>query len=389
MPAEDRHAKTEKPTPKRKREAREEGRLPRSPDVAASAALVAGSFIVPWIFGQGERIVFSTMTNSIEVANAPTTAGALTALGGALRSAFVLIVVIASMFALLGVIANIAQIGPGLSLKALRPKLDRVSPKAGFKRLFSPTTVFGLGRQTIKLALIGVVGYSTVTGLMHKAPITVPTGLAASLGIGSTSLLAFVRLSGLLALAVGLGDYAYARHKIGTALKMTKQQVKEEAKASEGDPTMRAAMRKRQYAIARSRTIAAVRTADVVIANPTHFCVALQYRPASRTAPRVVAKGSDHLARRMREEAATYAIPLVEDPPLARYLYATCEEGHAIPAEIYVAVAKLLAFIYSLPERLRGVGVHHRGASIVPFDPAVTADPELAPQLAHVSGRFT
>jgi flagellar biosynthetic protein FlhB len=269
-----------------------------------------------------------------------------------------------------------------------------MSPKAGVKRLFSPTTLFSLGRQSVKLALIGVVGYSTVTGLIHTAPITVPTGLATSLGIGSSSLLGFVRLSGLLGLAVGLADYAYMRHKIGTALKMTKQQVKDEAKASEGDPTMRAEMRKRQYAIARSKTLAAVRTADVVIANPTHFCVALQYRPASRTAPRVVAKGSDHLARRMRDEAAVYAIPLVEDPPLARYLYATCDVGHAIPAEIYVAVAKLLAFIYSLPERVRGLGVHHRGASVVPFDPATDlgSDPPdthaPASTLARVTGRF-
>jgi flagellar biosynthetic protein FlhB len=147
---------------------------------------------------------------------------------------------------------------------------------------------------------------------------------------------------------------------------MTKQEVRDEHKQHEGDPHMRAHVRRRQYSIARSRTIAAVRTADVVVTNPTHYAVALQYDPARTNAPRLVAKGTDFLAERMKEEALRAGVPLVEDPPLARYLHATCEVDDMVPEEIYLAVAQLLAFVYRMPASLRGVGVRTRPHSAVP-----------------------
>ena len=382
----DKHSKTEKPTPKRRKEARERGQVPHSPDVSSAAALLVASMIVPMVFHQGETVVLGATAQMVNVASHPSVPNMLSAAEISLKGAFVVVLLVSSIFAALGAVVHVAQTGPVFSLKAAKPKFSRINPKDGVKRLVSPTAAVGLGRQSLKLLAIGGLAEQTLVHLMHTLPTEIPVPLGTSLGLGASSILGFVRTTALISLAIGLGDFFWNRHKIMQGLRMTKQEVKDEAKSAEGDPHMKGEIRKRGYAIARSRTLAAVRTADVVIANPTHFCVALQYQPGSKSAPRVVAKGSDHLAKRMREEAGVHAIPLVEDPPLARYLYATTEIGHTIPAEIYVAVAKLLAFVYSLPDRVRGVGVHHRPPSVVPYDPL--ADLAGAPRRRPSSARL-
>jgi flagellar biosynthetic protein FlhB len=273
----------------------------------------------------------------------------------------------------LGLVGGAAQVGGGLSLKAIAPKFSRISPKEGFKRLFSAQTSFALAKQVAKLAVLGVIGYRAIYGLMHTVPSTVPIGTATSIGLAGGAILAFVRQVAIFGFAVGVADYLFQRHRLQTALKMTKDEVKEENRQQQGDPTMKAQLRRRGYQIARSRVLAATRNADVVVANPSHFAVALQYDAVAGGAPRVVAKGSDGLALRMRAEAGQYRVPVVEDPPLARYLYAACEIGQQIPGEIYVAVARLLAFVYSLPESIRGVMVHQRAHSDVPVDPGASA----------------
>jgi flagellar biosynthetic protein FlhB len=366
MPAQDKHAKTEPATPKRKKEARDRGQVARSPDVSGWASVLVGTFLLPWMFGQAERRVLGVVGQGTNVMAHPTPQGAFAVLSGGLRSVVYVILPIAGIFAVLAIVANLAQVGRSFSFKAARPQLSRLSPKNGFKRLFGTQTLVQLGKQVVKLVLLVGVGYSSIHGLYAEVTGTSPVGLAPILGATASSIIGFVRIVALVSILVGIAEFAFQKRHLQTSLKMTKQEVKDESKAQEGDPAMKGELRKRMYVIARSKALAAVRSADVVVTNPTHFAVALQYRPGTGGAPRVVAKGADTLARHMRERAVEAEVPIVEDPPLARYLYAVCEVDQQIPAEIYTAVAKLLAFVYALPAMTRTAVVHHVAASVLP-----------------------
>ena len=358
MASEDKHAKTEPATPKRRKEARDRGQVARSPDVSGWACVLTGAFLLPWLFSSAEHRVLGVTAQATQVISDPTTAGALSVLTTGLRDVVLVIVPIGAIFAVLALVTNVAQVGRSFSLKAARPRASRVSPKTGFKRLFGPQTLVQLAKQTLKLLVLAGSGYEVLHGLVRAVTGTSPVGLAPLLAAASASILGFVKVIALIGIVIGIADFAFQKKKLTSSLKMTKHEVKEESKASEGDPTMKGQLRRRQYAIARSRLKAAVRGADVVIANPTHFAVALQYLPGSGGAPRVVAKGADTLATLIRERAVEAEVPIVEDAPLARYLYAVCEIDQQIPGEIYVAVAKLLAFVYSLPSTTRALRVH-------------------------------
>lgn len=370
MPPNDRHSRTEPPTPKRKREARQEGRVARSPDIGGWVAILAATLVVPWIFSNAERRVLAVTTAAANVMAHPTTTGCLQVLGPALLDVLEIVLPGAAVFMAVGILANVAQVGFGFATKRSRPQLSRISPLAGTKRLFSPNSLWELVKQLLKLSILAGLGYQVFHTLWSHLLGSAPVGLTPVLGFTKTSLVGFVRSVAAIGLAIGIGDYAIQRHRLMSQLKMTKQEVKDERKQSEGDPAMRSQLRRRQYGIARSKMMAAVRTADVVVTNPTHFAVALRYQSGGGAAPRVVAKGVDGLAQRIREEAAVHRVPVVEDPPLSRYLFAVCEVDQQIPAEIYLVVAKLLAFVYSLPASWRGVGVHRRVHSNVPSEPA-------------------
>lgn len=373
MPAgADKHQKTEKPTAKRKKQARDDGQLARSPDIYTWVALVAATFVLPSWFTGTEKRVLGLMAQASGVARAPTTAGALSVFQAGLRVVLLSTLPLAAVYVVLVIVTNLAQVGRALSLKKLRPKFSRLNPKGGLKQIFSAQSGVSLLKQTIKLTLLIGVAYSLMNGLVHTLVGSRPVTLVPLVAAGAGRILSFVRTLSFLGLVVGIADYGYQRKKLSTSLKMTKEEVKDEAKAAEGDPTTKAMVKKRMYQIARGALPRAVRSADVVVTNPTHYAVALQY-DAERGAPRVLAKGADHVAARIRAEAATWSVPLVEDPPLARYLYAVCEVDQQIPPEIYLAVAKILAFVYALPEMVRTAGAHHPAPSIVPSEPSAMA----------------
>ncbi|HVC24627.1 MAG TPA: EscU/YscU/HrcU family type III secretion system export apparatus switch protein [Acidimicrobiales bacterium] len=366
MASEDKHSKTEPPTAKRKKEARDRGQVARSHDVSGWAAVLAGTFILPWLFSTSESRVLVLVGQARSVMGAPTPQGAFAVLTSGLRIVVIVMVPVGILFALLAIVTNIAQTGRSFSLKAARPRVDRVSPKSGIKRLFGTQTLVQLGKQALKLAVLSLAGYSAIHGLARQVTGTTPVGLAPILGATASSILGLVRTIALLSVIIGLGEYFFQKRKLTQSLKMTKYEVKEEAKASEGNPYMKGELRKRQYAIVRSQIASAIRRADVVVTNPTHYAVALQYSPGSGGAPLVVAKGADALARAIRERATEAEVPIVEDAPLARYLYAVCEVDQQIPAEIYMAVARLLAFVYALPAVTRASRVHTLGATSLP-----------------------
>ena len=366
MAAGDRWARTEPPTEKRKKKAREDGQVARSPDVGAWAAMLAGSLLAPFILSEARVRVLGITSNVIRVASHPTSAGALDVVGSALGQFLSYVAVIGGAFMAVALAVGVLQVGRSFSVKAARPRFSRVNPVTGLKSRFSTQTLWELVKQVLKLAILGMLGFFSLHSLMLTVASKSPVTLAPLLDYAGSSILGFVRTAAVLGIALGAADYAFRRHRHNQSLKMTKQEVRDEHRQHTGDPHMRAHMRRRQYSIARSRTIASVRTADVVVTNPTHVAVALQYDPARANAPRLVAKGTDFLAQRMKEEAARCGIPLVEDPPLARYLHATCEVDDVVPEEIYLAVAQLLAFVYRMPKSLRGVGVRSRPHSAVP-----------------------
>lgn len=378
MAASDKYSRTEPPTPKRRREARQEGRVARSPDVNGWLAILAGSLLFPWLYSDARGRLLAVTGSAAAVMGHPTTAGALAVLEGGLRQFLVFSAMAGGALMAIGVAGSLAQVGRAASFKAARPRLSRLSPKGGIQRMFSPTAAWELVKQLLKLIVLAAIAYGSLRTLVDTVAGRTPVSLTPLLDYAGSSLLTFIRTVALIGLALGVVDYGIQRYRLNQSLKMTKQEVKDERRAQEGDPYVKADLRRRQYAISRSMIMAAIKTADVVVTNPTHFAVALQYDPSGAGAPRVVAKGVDGLAVRIREEAARHGVAVVEDPPLARYLHATCEVEQPIPVAVYVAVARLIAFVYSLSPSARGLGVHRRPYSVVPEIDATGNGPPAA-----------
>lgn len=379
MSAADRHARTEPPTPKRKREAREKGQVARSPEVSGWVTILAGSLLAPFIFSQSEKRILGITGSALQVAAHPSTQGALTVVGASLLQFLELMGMVGGIIFALGLCVGIAQVGWAASIKAMRPRFSRISPRSGLKNLFSTQALWTLVKSVVKLVVLSAAGYVVMHGVAMTVADKSPASIEPIVAYAGSSFLTFIRLIAVVGVVIGLADYGSQRKRINDSLKMTKEEVRDERRQQTGDPHVRARLRRRAYMISHGRTIAAVKSADVVVTNPTHVAVALQYDVKKSPAPRLVAKGIDELALRIREEALGNDVPVVEDPPLARYLNATCEVDQTIPPEIYVAVAKLIAFVYMLPERQRQVGVLHPPHSVVPnvapdaLPPAVSA----------------
>ena len=331
------------------------------------------SLVLPPLFGSGEKRLLLLVSYCVTAMSHPSLPRDIGLFGLGLEDVIYISLPIIGAITLVSLFVTFMQVRFVVATEAMKPTFSRISPLNGIKRFFSVKSLWSLMEQSLVLVAIGGIAYMIMDQVIHTLVGARPTALGPVLGYLGSQLLLLIRYVSLVGVVLGIVDYTFQRWQTMKSLKMTKQEVKEESKAAEGDPHLKGMVRKRMYQIARTQMLAAVRTADVVVTNPTHYAVALRYDATRSAAPRVVAKGSDQLAQRIREEAATSEIPVVEDPPLARYLYAICDVDESIPGEIFVAVARLLAFVYSLPAALRGVGVHHLGASILPAEPAALA----------------
>jgi flagellar biosynthesis protein FlhB len=252
----------------------------------------------------------------------------------------------------LGIAANIFQFGFLFSTRKLKPNFSSLNPIPGIKRLFfSAQTLVNLAKQLVKISLVAVIVFAQLHdqipvfySLAHASPydlIMSIEGMAYGIGIRF----------GILFLVVGVADYYWEKHRLADSLKMTKTEVKDERIQSEGNPEMKNAVKARQRATARRRMMAAVPRATVVVTNPTHFAVALEWDEITMDAPILTAKGADLMARRIREVARENDVPIMENPPLARALYEKCELDSPVPPNLYAAVAQVIAFIYKLKNR--------------------------------------
>lgn len=256
---------------------------------------------------------------------------------------------------LVGFVASAGQVGFYWTWEPLAPNWDRVNPFEGVKRLFSKQSLFDSGKSLFKMLIVGFVLYWTISKTLPIAGLLFEKStdeIAAQTGQSLVKVL--LSLCGAL-LTIAASDYAWSRYRLESQMKMTKKEAKDEMKLREGDPMMKARIRNLQRKIVSKRMMQEVPKADVIITNPTHFAIALKYNSDKMDAPRVVAKGVDFLALRIRELAKRSNVPIVENKPLARQLYRDVPVGRPINRELYKAVAQVLAYVYRLRQSAAGV----------------------------------
>jgi flagellar biosynthetic protein FlhB len=355
--SEDLSQRTEPATAARLDEARKQGQVALSRDLQHVFAL--GAIWLALVSGLGALLVQRVAWLATELwGSAGATAGSLATYQALFAHvAGVLAVALLPLFALAaasGFGSGIAQTGLLLRFELLQPRLERLSLTRGLARMFDLDRAFELLKALLLVALTAAVAWWTLhadvprwIGWLRVDALQSSREILDALGaLMLTLLAALVPLAGV--------DLAWRRFRLTQRLRMTKQEVREEARQREGDPQARARHRTRHRQLSRSRMIAAVAAADVVIANPTHFAIALRYDPLRVGAPEVLAKGRDRVALRIRAAAEANGVPVVEDKPLARILHDTCEVGRAIPENLFQAVAEVLAYVYRLsPERGR------------------------------------
>lgn len=348
--------KTEEATPRRRQQAREEGRVPKSVELGSAIGLMAAFVLF--------KVHFSVIFDDVQLY-----------VGDALSSVYlqedltvelfsklfldtllVLVKVCAPIMGvclLAGLIANYAQVGVLFTTKPLQLKFDQLNPIQGIKRLFSARTFVELIKSIAKLVIIGWVSYTTIKSELPVFETMFNMPVRESLPfIGNLIVSVGIKVAGIL-MILAFADYAYQRYEYAKSLRMSKQELKEEHKNIEGNPQIKGKIKQKQRQIAMQRMMQDVPKADVVITNPTHYAIAIRYDGQLMPAPLVVAKGVDHVAQKIKSIAKEHNVPTVENRPLAQALYKACEIGAVIPADMFQAVAEVLAFVYRLKGKIR------------------------------------
>ena len=347
--------KTEKATPKKRREAREEGQVFQSKEISSVFILlisflafnILGKFILKNLI-ELMKYLFSSFQNLDDIFTQDN-----------IRIKFLSIIavflkvsspiLITTYFASL--IINYLQVGFLFTTKPLEPKFSRINPIEGFKRIFSKKAFVELGKSIIKILLIGYVAYSFIKkriGILVNLPSMDPIQILKN--FSNLSFQFGIRILGVL-LVVSALDYFYQWWDYEKNLMMTKEELKEEFKQTEGDPLLKSKIREKQRKMAFNRMMQEVPKADVIVTNPTHIAVALKYDQELNFAPIVVAKGADIIAENIKKTGKENSIPIVENKPLARAIYETVDVGDIIPEELYETVAEVLAYVYSLKDK--------------------------------------
>jgi len=344
------NSRTEKATPKRRREARKKGQIARSPKLVA-AIVFLGGIVALSLQASGIVRSLSSMLHGVLSTLGPTelTEASLQKLflECALDIAGAVFVVTATAI-VLGIAANMAQGGLVLSTYRLGLHIENLNPAAGFKKLMPGAAGGELLKSLFTVGAVAFMAYTVYSGAVGRLPRLVfmsPGDIAGSIG---SIVYEFSIKCGVLLLLLGAVDYYFNRRRFESSIRMTKQEVKDEARNAEGNPEIRSRIRRRQREIALRSMMADVPKADVVITNPTHYAVALRYKSDSMSAPIVVAKGKGYVALRIREIAQENNVPFVENKPLAQALFKTVEVGRQIPVELFKAVAEVLAHVYRL-----------------------------------------
>lgn len=342
--------RTEQATGKRREEARNKGQVAKSQEVTGAfilligmTVLVASSGHFARTLGDNARYLWSQShllvpTNQFGVREL--LAGNLENLAVALAP-----MLLAVLIAAFG--SNVMQVGFHASAEAISFKADKLNPITGLKKFFRKTALFDLLKNVFKIAVIALLAWLAIGGMMGDLIATPMIPVADVVSVGKTGFLKLMAILIGFTFVVAVADWFWQRYQYEENLKMSKHEVKQEFKDIEGDPQLKARIRGLQFEMARKRMLADVPTADVVITNPTHFAIALKY-VSGRPAPIVVAKGQDNIAQTIKEIARKARVPILENKPLARALYREVEIGKMIPESFFQAVAEILAYVYRL-----------------------------------------
>jgi flagellar biosynthetic protein FlhB len=353
--------KTEKPTEKKKKQARKEGQIARTPDLGSWGALLVASMLLPMVvrnaMASAEKMMLALRATIIN----PDPKKALLIFGDGMKDAALAVAPMALSVMATALVAGGAQGGLRPVTKHLKPDFKKLNPFSGLKKVFGPHAVWEAVKAVSKTAVLGTVLYYSLRDMLPRLIGSAQLPLAALTGVVLDTVMSLIRAAAVAGLVMAIADYMVAKRRIGKQLRMSKEDIKQEHKQAEGDPHLKGAIRSKQMAMARNRMMSDLSKADVVLVNPTHVAVALRYDP-TKGAPRVVAKGAGAIAAKIRAAATEKRIPMVQDVPLARALHKSCDIGQEIPAELYGAVARVLAFVMTLKAKGAAAGLHRSPA---------------------------
>ncbi len=351
MPEDSGQEKTEPATSRKRQEARKKGQVARSPEISSAMILMVSLgffyFAGGWLFWNLSELIQGIYQNIDTLQINDITGASALSVDMLYRLLSVLLPFLLPI-AVAGLVANIFQVGFQFNKEAMEPKFSKLNPISGMKRLVSLKSLVELSKSILKILFIGGIAYLLVKSDMYAFPNLILQEVGQILVFIARVSLKVIFFVCLALIILSVLDFFYQRWQHEEDLKMTKQEVKDEHKQSQGDPKVKSRIRSMQLEMARRRMMEAVPEADVVITNPTHLAIALKFNAQEMIAPLVLAKGAGHVAQRIKEIAAQNQIPMVEDKPLAQALYKMVEIGDYVPAELYRAVAEVLAYVYRL-----------------------------------------
>lgn len=346
--------KTEPATSKKLKDAREEGKVAKSKELNSAFELVGLFLIMKFLTGFMSSNFYSCFIDvykkMVDIVNDSAGGMRIQTAQGIINYALTKILWVLWPVLLVAVtitvVVSIFQVGWKPTLKPMKPKFSKLNPLSGFKKIFSKDSLFELVKSIVKLVVIFVIAYSNIKDYSDELFVLYEITLNQAIAlIGDIILDTGLKIS-FFYLFVGFADYLFSKHRFNEEMKMTKQEVKDEYKNSEGDPQIKGKQRQRMREASQRRMMQDIPKADVVITNPTHISVALRYDTNIASSPVVVAKGEDYLALKIREIAKENNVEIIENKPLARMLYANVDIGQEIPPELYQAVAEVLALVY-------------------------------------------
>ena len=352
--------KTEAPTPQRLKKARKEGQIPRTQELGTWLGVAAASVLLPMLVGNAFEEVQKLFVQIGSVASHPEPEKISVLLGQALSSFMFTLLPLSLGLMVVGTVSAAAQGGVTFATKAMKPTLKKLNPFPGIKKMVGTQGLWEASKALIKTAALATVVIVTSDRAQTLVASAGALPLSAVAETFTDSAILMFRVVAVTGLIIAVADYVVVRKKMMKQLKMSKYEITQEYKQSEGDPQMKAQRKAVALSMSRNRMMSEVREADVLLVNPTHVAVALKYDPA-KGAPRVVAKGAGEVAAKLREIAGEARVPLVQDIPLARALHSSCELGQEVPAQLFTAVARVLAFVMHLGAKGVKGGFHRPG----------------------------
>ena len=345
--------KTEEPTPKKRADARKKGQVNKSMEVNTAVGILGMMFLFlllsGYVYDAFAGLFFTYHQTMFLQPVSEMDIGFLT--NELSMQFFRLTWPVLGVAVLLGLISNLAQVGFLFTGEPLVPKLEKINPIEGFKRIFSRKSLFDLVKSLLKIAIIGTVSFLFLRSRFDSMLLLLNEEVAISAKLFWDTMVLLGLIVGLVYILLAALDFIYQRYEFEKKLKMSLRDIKDERKQMEGDPHIRAKIRRDQMEIARKRMLQDVPSADVVITNPTEIAVALRYVQSENSAPVLLAKGVEKIAEQIREIAREHDVPVVENPPVARMIWKETEVGEEIPVELYQVVAEILAMVYNIKDK--------------------------------------